>query len=140
MPAKVVNVCNAIVSYLNGLTLSQSFTAIRVNRWYDQLETSNGLQVVVLPVEKTLEPIDRGSMQRTFQVAVVIQKNFVAALNDEDAMLLLCEEIEDALYSQDFANFGFQGFDDIGTAFMDDEAEKDSLTFKHVLLVTYLGE
>lgn len=140
MPAKIVNLCEAIKDYLNGLTLSQAFTAIRANKWYSDLEDTNGLQVVVLPVEKTVEPIDRGSVQRTFVVGVVTQQANVTTRDDEDDLLLFIEELTDALYSRDFAGFGFQGFTDVGEEFIETDASVDSLTVRSLLQLTYIGE
>lgn len=140
MAAKVVDVCDAIVGYLNSQTLSQSFTAARRNVWYTNLEDTNDLQVVVTPSETETNPETRQSFSRRFRVNVIVQKK-VQTQAEEDALMQLSEEIEDALRGVEMAGFGFSEFSEtVGSRqFIDIDAAASEGLFRTVIQISYLG-
>lgn len=143
MPAKVVTLCDAIASYLNNYTFSQSFTAIRRNVWYVNLEDTNDLQVVVVPQETETSSETRSASQRRFRVMVIIQKRMTTAneQTQQDDMLQLTEEIEDALYGVGMGDFGFDTFGETAGSrqLIELETMAQQRLFRTVLQVSYLG-
>jgi hypothetical protein len=140
MAAKVVQLCEDIVSHLNNQSLSQAFTAFRRNIWYTNLEDTNDLQVVVTPQETETTIETRQSSSRRFRVNVIIQQK-VSAQAQEDGLMQLSEEIEDALRGQAMGEFGFSEFSDtIGSRqFIDLDAAASEGLFRTVIQISYLG-
>lgn len=143
MSAKIVTVCDALVSYLNGLTLSQAFTAERQNIWVEDMADSDAYRVVVVPLETETTIESRSASQRRFRVNVIVQKRLLSGndLADSDACLELMEEIEDALYGIDQGGFSFNQFDEtVGSrSFLDIDAALGARAFRSVLQISYWG-
>lgn len=143
MPAKVVTLCESIVSYLNNQTFSQSFTATRNNVWYTALEDTDALQVAAVPQEIETTSETRQSSQRRYRVLVLIQKRMTSGDDqaDQDEMLELTEEIETALYGENMGEFGFDTFNETAGArqVFELEAMAQQRMFRTVLQISYLG-
>ena len=115
--------CEEVVEYLNGLSLSVSFTATRVNNPVDELIEAGGLAVVVFPgVRASTQPY-RGDAERSYVVSVLVvekiqQATTAASLAREDALIGLCEEIEVSMERRIFVTSS-----DVRFAFMSQESE-----------------
>lgn len=144
MPAKVVDICDAVKDYLNAETFTQSFTATRRNVWYDDLDDTNSVQVVVVPQESDTEPETRSGLQRRYRVLVIVQKRMSDGvdLDTQDAMLLLAEEIETKLYGQSMAGFRFVTYGETSGSRLtiDTDAASRLQVFRTVMQVSYVGE
>ncbi len=105
-------IIDAIVTYLNGETFSQAFTAQRLNRVVRETEASNSLGVFVFPVERSRIRDGRDKWRVDYTVGVAIVKKITAttdaaALAEEDSMMALNDEIEDSIATQrDFGGAG----------------------------------
>jgi hypothetical protein len=112
--AKVVTLCDSVVTFLNGLTLVEPYTAVRQNVLMDQLEQITGLSVFVLPVESELTQETREDRQRLLRVATIVQDRLPGTLTEQrdrgDVLLELTEQIEDALYQEAMGDFEFFAF------------------------------
>lgn len=144
MPAKVVSLCTEVVSFLNGLTLSQSFTAERYNVWTDDLAEASGLKVMVIPLDAESNSITRTDLERRFRVNIIVQKRLTAQQNtnsEQDELILLSEEIENAIYGETMGQFGFVDFsDNAGTrAVIETDAVVNGRQFRTVLQLSYAG-
>lgn len=106
MTARHKDIADAVVGHLNGLTLSQAFTAARAAIPVWMLEAVRTLTVDVLigRYEQTLQ--NRGGLfDRRYTVDIVVQDALdVADTTDLDAAILLCEEIQDSLTGQTMSN------------------------------------
>ena len=95
-----------IVDYLNELTLSESFTAVRKYKPVDEL-ISMGSEVFVNVTTGGMDRDreDRGRKRITTRVKVTVSKKTDAALLDISGMLRICEEIAEAFTDKDFYTF-----------------------------------
>jgi hypothetical protein len=129
------DVCESIVTYLNGESFSQAFAAGRLNRVVTESEASSAIRVYVFPVDRTRVQEERFEATRTFSLAIAVIKTLTAttpaaALLEEDDLLTLVDEIEDSIASQ--TSFGeyqvTKQFDSAGGArapFSDEAMQKD---------------
>lgn len=144
MPAKIVTICDELVTFLNGLSLSLAFTATRVNVWSIMLEETNAIRVAVIPQEVEIEDQSRDSSTRRFRVAVVVEKRITDAVprDEQDDLLLLLEEIEDAIYGVQMGNYSFVAFNETVTSrqLIEVNAYTELGLFRTGVQVTYLGE
>lgn len=143
MAAKVVTLCGDLVTYLNGLTLSQAFTAERFDAWLEDVADSDAYRIIVVPQDTETTVETRTATQRRFRINVIVQKRLLSGddLADTDACLLLAEEIEDALYGRAMGNFGFSEFNETAgsRSFVELEALASDRVFRTVVQVSYLG-
>jgi hypothetical protein len=109
MSAKVVEICQGIVDFLNSESFSQTFTATRKNVWLHAMEDTDDLQVVVVPQEAETEPETRAGIRRTYRVHIVVQQPALLQ-DDQDALIELSEEIEAKLYGVPMAGAGMVTF------------------------------
>ena len=143
MAAKIVTLCDELVAYLNTLSLSQSYTAIRRNVWFSDLADTNALQVVVVPQETETTVETRQATARRFRVLVIVEKRMTTGddISDQDAILTLMEELEDALYGQPMGDFGFDTYSETtgSRQFIEVEPMAGQRLFRSVLQISYLG-
>jgi len=99
MASKHADIVDAVVTYLNGLSLSQEFTASREAAPTYLREELDSLTVDVLLGAVTRKRLTRGGLfDKTFDVEIAVQKTIdVSDTTDFDAMVELCEEIESAI-------------------------------------------
>ena len=144
MPAKIVELCDSLVSTLNGLTLSVPYTAVRYNVWTPMLEDTNAIRVAVIPQETEVTSETRAAVQRRFRVAVLVEKRIVdtTARDEQDELIQLCEELEDALYGDTMGQFSFDTYNETTSsrAFIDADAYVSAGVFRTGLQISYLGE
>jgi hypothetical protein len=114
-------ILDAIVTYLNGESFSQPFTAVRLNRVVRETEASSALGVFVFPIERTRTRDGRDKWRVDYTVGIAICKKITAttdaaALAEEDGLMALNDEIEDSISTQsDFGGAGlFPTFDAAG--------------------------
>lgn len=140
MAARLVDVCEAVKDFLNAESFSQSFTATRKNRWAWKVEDAANLQVTVLPNDVETTELDRSRAERKFNLIVVIAKK-VATQEQEDELLLLAEELEDALYAQPMASYAFESFSATtgSRVAMESDPALNTGLFRTVLELTYRG-
>lgn len=143
MPARIVGLCDAIVSYLNGLTLSQTFTAVRQNVWYEDEADSDDLRIIIVPQESETVESTRASSIRRMRVNVIVEQRLIGAPDATitENLLQLMDEIEDSLYMVNQAQWGWDAFSEtIGSRqFVDVDGHATERVFRVVLQVTYLG-
>ena len=144
MPAKVVTLCGDLVTYLNGLTLSQAFTAARSNFGIFDVADSDSYLVTVVPEETETVSGTRSALDRTFRVNVIVSKRLTSGddLADTDAAILLMEEIEDAIYGLQMGGFGFIAYSETAgsRSFVELDSAVSERTFRSVLQISYRGE
>jgi hypothetical protein len=107
MGAKIADLRDAVVTFINGESYSQSFTATAANIPTLELESTNDVVVTVFPGEFQVDIESRNTWQYQYTVHIAIQKTITAAdrMAEEDTMLLLAEEIEDSLKDQNIGRF-----------------------------------
>ena len=109
MTAPIVNITDAVVSRLNGASLSLEFTAVRKYLSVLTLPETQTLQVVVVPARRNSELGGRGGTRHEYQVDVVVQKKIDPdKLTEPDQLMVLVQEIEDL--------FRFEALDSIPPA------------------------
>jgi hypothetical protein len=146
---KITELCEEIKTWLNNPTqqaqLSISFSAVRRNLPFSELESSNELEVTVFPGPRTLDRIGRRKHARTFQVFVAVQKKIVAEteaqqIAAEDELVDLSQEIEELLRDAQFS--GVTRLDETETTlppFLPAELEQSN-QFASVVSLTYYTE
>lgn len=144
MPAKITTLCDDIVTFLGTLSLSQTFTASRENVWLDSLEDVTGIEVVVLPQETETLAETRGASGRRYRVNLVGQARLDTD-NDkqrQDDVMMLMEEIEDALYNVTMGALAFDTFSESAgsRASFDVTTMAEDRLFRTVLQITYRGD
>ena len=92
MAAPIVALAEDIKDYLNTLTLSQTFTAVRRNLVRDDLSTAQTLNVYVVPRAMESEGITREQDQASYFVDIAISKAATAD-SDIDDLLEFVDEI-----------------------------------------------
>jgi hypothetical protein len=141
--AKVVELCDEIVAFLNMQGFSPPLAAERRNVLFDDLEAMTGLQVVVLPGDSETAAETRQSSSRRYRVNIVVQKRLdqMTELAEQDELLELAEAIEEELYGESMGTFGFDSFSETAGSrlLIDAEAMARLRVFRTVLQVTYLG-
>ena len=100
---------DAIVAFLDTQTFSLELVSRRENNPYSILDSSNELTCTVFPNVRAFNRDARGSYERLIQVGVAVHKLIEAdtqeaAKAEEDAILDVMEEVEEALATQN--NFG----------------------------------
>lgn len=146
MAAKVVDICECLKDHLNSLQLSQTFTAIRENVWMDELADANGIQVVIVPLERELSSGTRsgtGKIDRRYRINIVVQRRFTTATTktEQDEMLLLVEELENSIYGVSQNGYAFEQFNGATatTPIVDVEPAGSLRVFRSIIQVDYKG-
>lgn len=92
------DIADGLVSSLNGLTLTQAFTATRVALPRFALEDLSGLDVTVWAAAEEISLESRSSNQHDYTIIVGIRKPIDPdSVTDLDSMLDLVEEMKDGL-------------------------------------------
>lgn len=96
---EIVDITTGLVSTLNGLSLSQSFTATRIAAFPSvNLEDLSSLEVMVWPTSESTELESRSSNQYDYMVNIGIRKRVDPdSVSDINGMLQLLEEIKDGI-------------------------------------------
>jgi hypothetical protein len=110
MGAKIADLRDAVVDFINNETYSQSFTATAANVPSLELEETNDVVVTVFPGEFEEEGETRGDWRLEITINIAVQKAITALtaaarLIEEDAMLLLREEIADSLKNENMGTY-----------------------------------
>jgi hypothetical protein len=99
MTVAILAIADAVVSALNGATLSQIFTAARAYVPKFDLAGSTGYQVAVVPKADSREPGGQATDSAELLIDIGVMKKLAvhttaaAELAEIDAALLLCDEI-----------------------------------------------
>jgi hypothetical protein len=117
-----------LVTFLNGESFSQTFTAIRRNRVFREQEATNQLGVYVFPIQHERGIDTRIDWRLRHTVGVGLLKKLVSTeagiVAEEDGLIVLADEIEQAIAKQ--KSFGEFQLDQIGfvtrSAFSDELA------------------
>lgn len=105
MASRHTQIADALVTYLNGLSLSQAFTSQRVKVPTFALEETRSLRVDIILGKAESKFVTRGyKADRTYDIEIVVQDALDLKSNtvttDADGLVELCEEIEAALAGQ----------------------------------------
>lgn len=140
MPAKIATLCDAVKDFLNGQSYTETFTATRSNAPVNQLEDTEEIIVTVFPGDYLVDIESRDTWRRTYSVFVAVQK-CVDGQVEEDAMLLLTEEIEASLENQNMDDFAMISL--VGTLGARTPLDADQIRgagqFVSVIEVSYVG-
>jgi hypothetical protein len=99
MGVAILDIADAIVTALNGATLSQTFTAARAYVPKFDLTTATGYQVCVVPKADSREPGGQSEDSAELLIDIGVMKKLAARttaaaeLAEIDAAMLLCDEI-----------------------------------------------
>jgi hypothetical protein len=104
MAADICTLCDAVVSFLNGETYTETFTATRQNVPNAELEDTTDFVVTVYPGDTSTSLEDRATYRKTYGVFVVVQKSVVTQ-TEEDEVFNLVQEIDESLQNQAMGNF-----------------------------------
>ena len=94
--SELVDLTDAAVTYLNGLSLTQAFVSTRTFEPRQDLEDLSTLTVEVQPGRDRREIATRNSTERTYSITVAMRKQ-VASDTELEAMLLFAEEVANAI-------------------------------------------
>jgi len=109
---------DAIVQFLDSQTFSLSLSTQRKNNPYSILNSTNELTCTVFPNVRSLNRDTRGDFERGLQIGVAVHKlveadTEEAALAEEDSIMDVMEEVEEALATQQvFGNAQLESFDE----------------------------
>jgi len=111
-----------VVDYLNSLTLSQSFTAVKQYRPTDKLiSMSSDVFVNVAPGYRDRDRFDRGNKRLSTFVRIFVSKKIPGADLNLSSMLLLCEEIAESFTDKDLHDFRIVDLPEIDPVFVKDK-------------------
>lgn len=94
MPAKIIEIAEAVKDELNAGSFSQSFTAERLYEPQFELPEMKTLRVSVVPKGVTLAPATRSSDFVDYAIDVAVQKK-IADDSETDELMTLVQEIVD---------------------------------------------
>ena len=109
---------DAIVEFLNSQTFTLTFTAERKNNPYSILNSTNQLTCTVFPNIRSFNRDARGDFERGLQIGVAVHKlveadTDEAALTEEDSIMDVMQEVEEALATQQsFGTAQLESFDE----------------------------
>ena len=113
--AQATDLADTIVCRLNKGTWSTQFTAQRALVFEENETQSANIYVIVVPYEVETSASTRAGVQRRFTIRLYIQLSDHVALQMQDELVQLGEDIEDMLYTESqMDRFSFIGFDDRG--------------------------
>lgn len=146
MAAPVVELCDAVVAYIQGQTYSMTFNVERVNFVKTDLSDTVTTNVYVYPgqsLSSSTRVYDRGSFSRRFGVVVHIT-NFIDNIdtNSEiDNALLLTHEIEKSLENVNFGEMQMMQFESetSGREFFGIEQAQERNYFHTIITIDYEG-
>ena len=95
--ATIIDIANAVVSQLNGASLSQPLSAERHYQPRFDLEEMTDLHVSVVPRSLSSRALDRNRHSFDYQVDVAIQQKTDVSEGELDPLMSLVEEIADHL-------------------------------------------
>lgn len=144
MPAKVVNVAEAVKDFLNLQGFMAPTTAERWNQLHANLELGKARRVIVVPMASTTLRDTRESTFKTITIAVNVFQQMVGQNEKtvQDALMELCEQIIDALNGEQMATFDHLGFAESFTtaAVFDPNSNLSGRAFHGVIELEYVGE
>lgn len=94
MPAKIVQVADAVVALLNGGSFSMMLAAKRMYLPRFELAEMASLHVTVVPVSGDVERISRSKKVYSYVIDIAVQKRAVEQ-DDLDSLAALTEELAD---------------------------------------------
>ena len=144
MPARVVELAQAVADYISGQTYSKSFTAQRKMLVRSDLKDTRLTQIFIYPQydQGKQLPVDtRDAFGRTYTIIVHIV-NFVDNPNEQDEIdisLLLAEEVEGSLENIEQAGFAMLGFGaEQSASFLEEGQLQERMTYNVVIPVVYV--
>lgn len=144
MPAKVVNIAEAVKDFLNTQGFMAPTTAERANQLHVDLEAGKLRRVVVVPIACTTLRDTRESIFKTVTIAVNVFQQMVG--QDEktvqDSLIELSEQIIDAVNGITMATFDHLGFAESFTSavVMDPDSNLTGRVFHAIIELEYVGE
>lgn len=144
MPAKVVDVAEAVKDFLNLQVFMAPTVAERSNQLHADLEAGKLRRVVVVPIASTTARDTRESTFKTITIAVNVFQQMVGQNEKavQDALMQLCEQIIDALNGEQMATFDHLGFSEsfASTVVFDQDTNLSARVFHAVIELEYVGE
>lgn len=145
MAARVVDLCEAIKTYIESQTYSFTFTVARTNWVTTDLKDSAFTRVFVYPAQPTgssTEIGSRGDYLRRYSVNVHLT-NYVDSNSQSeiDTALQLAEEIEQSLENVDHSGFQMVRFTSqtAGRPYFELEAAVERNYYHSIITIEYLG-
>lgn len=144
MPAKVVNVAEAVKDFLNLQGFMAPTQAERWNQLPAHLEGGKTRRVIVVPIASTTLRDTRESTFKTITIAINVLQQMVGQNEKtvQDALMELCEQIIDAVNGVTMATFDHLGFAEnfTSTIVFDQESNLSARAFHAVIELEYVGE
>ena len=137
--AAVVEVAKAVVTELNGASLSQEFTAVRHYWPMVELKDMSALKVFVVARDVSIEAFSRGKTESEIEISVVVHQEVDPGdLTTVDGLMLLVQEMAEFFRlrrSTEYASAAWTGTRHAPLVSFDDLEERR--LFTSVLVLTF---
>lgn len=140
--SRVADLCDAIVEWLAEQEYDVAFHVERANVWTNALETNTDVRLVVVPQEIETAAITRDTIERRYNVAVVVTQRMTSGLDrdQQDALMDLVETIEAEIMRVPMGDFRLIDYGAGSRIAIDAEAFSVNRQFVAVLSLRYLGD
>ena len=130
-------VLDEVVTYLNTLTLSETFTAKKSFLPRDDIAELQDLTVIAFPRDYFAERSDRSTITNNFGIAIVITKKVSANLDEVNGLLTFVQEMYSQIFEHNFDTNKFTAEDSQMSPIYDYEKISQNSVFQS--MITFNG-
>lgn len=139
--SKVSDLCDELVAWLSERDYAISYVCERANVWTNALESNADVRLVVVPQEIETTVLTRDSIQRIYNVSLVLSQRMTSGLDldQQDALMDLLETIEADIVREPMGEFRLVDYGGGSRTTIEAEALSVNRQFVAVLSLRYMG-